>query len=123
MRHYSGKALLALTLLFSFHPFAVAQTGATSAAKAGITGSDKGDGGSKEKNRLAKQIDAIRAHPPLDRAHWGIDVVDRASGKTIFSLNPEQLFLPASNTKLFTTVAALDRKSTRLNSSHIPLSR
>ena len=107
MRHYSGKALLALTLLFSFHPFAVAQTGATSAAKAGITGSDKGDGGSKEKNRLAKEIDAILAQPPLDRAHWGIDVVDRASGKTIFSLNPEQLFLPASNTKLFTTVAAL----------------
>src|SRR5262249_17863295 len=57
----------------------------------------------KDQNRLAKELNAILAQPPLDRAHWGVDVVELASGKKIFSLNPEQLFLPASNTKLFTT--------------------
>src|SRR5438270_89154 len=62
---------------------------------------------SKDKNHLAKEIDTILAQPPLDCAHWGIDVVDLTLGKTLFAQNPEQLFLPASNTKLFTTAAAL----------------
>src|SRR5438270_5161322 len=62
---------------------------------------------SKDKNHLAKEIDTILAQPPLDRAHWGIDVVDLETGKTLFLQNAEQLFLPASNTKLFTTAAAL----------------
>jgi D-alanyl-D-alanine carboxypeptidase/D-alanyl-D-alanine-endopeptidase (penicillin-binding protein 4) len=135
MRNRLAKALPALILLSSLHVSTILGWGqATSAAKAeisggnqrrakallhpaGASGDDKNDkgkavlhadsGDSKEKNRLAKEIDAILAQPPLDRAHWGIDVVDRASGKAIFSLNPEQLFLPASNTKLFTTAAAL----------------
>jgi len=61
----------------------------------------------KDKNRLAKQIEGILTQPPLDRAHWGIDVVDLDTGKTLYAQNAEQLFLPASNTKLFTTAAAL----------------
>ena len=40
-------------------------------------------------------------------ALWGIDVVDLATGRTIYSLNPDHLFLPASNVKLLTTAAAL----------------
>jgi D-alanyl-D-alanine carboxypeptidase/D-alanyl-D-alanine-endopeptidase (penicillin-binding protein 4) len=59
------------------------------------------------KKDLAKEITAVLSQPPLDRAHWGIDVVDLATGKVVFSQNPEQLFLPASNAKLFTTAAAL----------------
>jgi D-alanyl-D-alanine carboxypeptidase/D-alanyl-D-alanine-endopeptidase (penicillin-binding protein 4) len=59
------------------------------------------------KKDLAKEITAVISQPPLDRAHWGIDVVDLATGKVVFSQNPEQLFLPASNAKLFTTAAAL----------------
>jgi D-alanyl-D-alanine carboxypeptidase/D-alanyl-D-alanine-endopeptidase (penicillin-binding protein 4) len=59
------------------------------------------------KKDLAKEITAVISQPPLDRAHWGIDVVDLQTGKTLFSQNAEQLFLPASNTKLFTTAAAL----------------
>ena len=56
---------------------------------------------------LAEQINGILAQPELARAHWGIDVVELESGKTIYSLNAGQLFLPASNAKLFTTAAAL----------------
>lgn len=59
------------------------------------------------KKDLAREITAIITQPPLDRAHWGIDVVDLETGKTLFSQNAEQLFLPASNAKLFTTAAAL----------------
>src|SRR5215469_8421376 len=59
------------------------------------------------KRSLADQIKTILNQPPLERAHWGIDVVDLESGKTLYALNEDQLFLPASNVKLFTTAAAL----------------
>jgi serine-type D-Ala-D-Ala carboxypeptidase/endopeptidase (penicillin-binding protein 4) len=59
------------------------------------------------KKDLTKKIAAILAQPPLNRAHWGIDVVDLDTGKALYSENSDQLFLPASNAKLFTTAAAL----------------
>lgn len=59
------------------------------------------------KKDLSKEISAALSGPPLNRAHWGIDVVDRETGKALYSQNSDQLFLPASNTKLFTTAAAL----------------
>ena len=39
--------------------------------------------------------------------HWGILVVDRKTGQTIYERDADQLFAPASVTKLFTTAAAL----------------
>jgi len=59
------------------------------------------------KKELATQIEAILGQPQLARAHWGIAVAEVGSGKIIYSLNQDQLFLPASNAKLFTTAAAL----------------
>jgi D-alanyl-D-alanine carboxypeptidase/D-alanyl-D-alanine-endopeptidase (penicillin-binding protein 4) len=59
------------------------------------------------KKDLAKEIAAVITQLPLDRAHWGIDVADLEKGKTLYAQNAEQLFLPASNAKLFTTAAAL----------------
>jgi serine-type D-Ala-D-Ala carboxypeptidase/endopeptidase (penicillin-binding protein 4) len=59
------------------------------------------------KKNLGEQIKAILNRPELTRAHWGLDVADLDSGKTVYSLNADQLFIPASNTKLFTTAAAL----------------
>jgi D-alanyl-D-alanine carboxypeptidase/D-alanyl-D-alanine-endopeptidase (penicillin-binding protein 4) len=59
------------------------------------------------KRDLGKEIAAVISQPPLNRAHWGIDVVDLETGKALYSQNSDQLFLPASNAKLFTTAAAL----------------
>ncbi|HMF89245.1 MAG TPA: D-alanyl-D-alanine carboxypeptidase/D-alanyl-D-alanine-endopeptidase [Candidatus Angelobacter sp.] len=59
------------------------------------------------KKNLGEQIKAILNRPELARAHWGIQVVDLDTGKSVYSLNPDQLFVPASNTKLFTTAAVL----------------
>src|SRR5215831_12857167 len=110
------KALPALILLSSLHVSAILSWGqATSAVKAETPGQDNRRAkallhpaaDSEEKKRLAKDIAAILEQPPLDRAHWGIDVVDLETGKTLYAQNAEQLFLPASNTKLFTTAAAL----------------
>jgi D-alanyl-D-alanine carboxypeptidase/D-alanyl-D-alanine-endopeptidase (penicillin-binding protein 4) len=59
------------------------------------------------KKDLGKEIADVLSQPPLNRAHWGVDVVDLGTGKALYSQNPDELFLPASNTKLFTTAAAL----------------
>ena len=56
---------------------------------------------------LEKKIDAILADPELSRAFWGVSVISLRDGKTVYALNPDKLFAPASNTKLFTTAAAL----------------
>jgi serine-type D-Ala-D-Ala carboxypeptidase/endopeptidase (penicillin-binding protein 4) len=42
-------------------------------------------------------------------AFWGIQVVDLASGKITYEWNADRLFIPASNTKLFSSALALDR--------------
>lgn len=61
----------------------------------------------RSESSIAAQIKAIINQPQMASALWGIDVLDLTTGKTIYSLNPEHLFLPASNVKLLTTAAAL----------------
>jgi len=58
----------------------------------------------------ARRLDGILASTPASRrAHWGILVVDAATGKTVYSHNASHYFVPASNTKLLTTALALER--------------
>jgi serine-type D-Ala-D-Ala carboxypeptidase/endopeptidase (penicillin-binding protein 4) len=47
----------------------------------------------------------INSDPRASRAFWGIEVEDAVSGKVLYNQNPDKLFTPASNTKLFTTAA------------------
>ncbi len=56
---------------------------------------------------LAEVVDYVASSPPLDRTHWGIDVYDPASGRTLLALNPERHFIPASNMKLVVTAVGL----------------
>lgn len=58
-------------------------------------------------NPVAKRIDAILSAPDLARGFWGIEVVSLDNGKLLYAQNEDKLFTPASNTKLFTTAAAL----------------
>jgi D-alanyl-D-alanine carboxypeptidase/D-alanyl-D-alanine-endopeptidase (penicillin-binding protein 4) len=59
------------------------------------------------RNSVAKRIDTILSTPDLARGFWGIEVVSLDTGKIIYAQNADKLFTPASNTKLFTTAAAL----------------
>jgi D-alanyl-D-alanine carboxypeptidase/D-alanyl-D-alanine-endopeptidase (penicillin-binding protein 4) len=56
---------------------------------------------------LAERIAAILADPELARGFWGIEIDSLSTGKTLYLQNADKLFTPASNTKLFTTSAAL----------------
>jgi D-alanyl-D-alanine carboxypeptidase/D-alanyl-D-alanine-endopeptidase (penicillin-binding protein 4) len=56
---------------------------------------------------LATRVDAVLSEPDLARGFWGIEVVSLSSGKVLYEHNADKLFTPASNTKLFTTAAAL----------------
>src|SRR5205085_12009739 len=54
---------------------------------------------------MAEQV----AQPRFAAAMWGVKVVALESGKVIFEHNPQKLFSPASNSKLYTVALALDR--------------
>ncbi|MBV9481799.1 MAG: D-alanyl-D-alanine carboxypeptidase/D-alanyl-D-alanine-endopeptidase [Acidobacteria bacterium] len=56
---------------------------------------------------LAAKINAILADPEIARGFWGIEIISLTSGQVLYSHNADKLFIPASNTKLFTTAAAL----------------
>src|SRR5260370_1322473 len=56
---------------------------------------------------LAAKIDALITAPEYKHSRWGILVVDGDTGKPVYAHNADQLFAPASVTKLFSTAAAL----------------
>ena len=56
---------------------------------------------------LPARIADVLAEPDLARGYWGIEIVSLSTGKVLYVQNGDKLFTPASNTKLFTTAAAL----------------
>src|SRR3954471_7803482 len=56
---------------------------------------------------LAGRIDSLLAAPELQRNLWGVQAVSLPDGKILYQHNADRLLQPASNTKLFTTAAAL----------------
>src|SRR5215813_10099263 len=61
----------------------------------------------KPRVSLKKQVETILSQPDLSRGFWGIEISSVSTGKVLYSLNADKMFTPASNTKLFTTAAAL----------------
>jgi len=58
---------------------------------------------------LARKIDALLDSRRYRRASWGVDVRYVDGGGVLYSRNPLKYFIPASNVKVFTTAAVLDR--------------
>ncbi len=55
---------------------------------------------------------ALNSSPLARSAFWGIEVADMSSGRVLFQMNSDHFFVPASNTKLFTTALGLTRLGT-----------
>jgi serine-type D-Ala-D-Ala carboxypeptidase/endopeptidase (penicillin-binding protein 4) len=58
---------------------------------------------------LPSEIEKITTRPLLAKARWGIAIEPLAGGKSLYSQESSQFFIPASNTKLLTSAAALTR--------------
>ncbi len=57
---------------------------------------------------LRRAIAPIVSRPELASAFWGVEVRSLKTGRTLYALNAERAFRPASTLKLVTTAAALD---------------
>lgn len=57
----------------------------------------------------ARRIGTLLATPVAKNARWGIHVMDLKTGRTVYELHSGEQFMPASNTKLFSTALALER--------------
>jgi D-alanyl-D-alanine carboxypeptidase/D-alanyl-D-alanine-endopeptidase (penicillin-binding protein 4) len=84
--------------LMAAAPLAVA-AGASGQAPAGVAAGPA----------LQQVVDSVMSTPPLDRVHWGIAVVDARTGEPLLRRNANRLFIPASNMKLVTAAAAMER--------------
>lgn len=58
---------------------------------------------------LGPHIQYILRQSAAQRGFWGIEVVRLRDNRVLFKLNQDHLFMPASNMKLFTTAAALEK--------------
>lgn len=70
----------------------------------------RGQAGSASKQgteAIERKVKQVLESPGFANAHWGLLVVDRGTGETVYERNSRQLFAPASVTKLFSTAAAL----------------
>ena len=61
----------------------------------------------KDVARFASRVETALNESHAQKAFWGILVVDRDSGETLYELNADRFFTPASNAKIFTTSLAL----------------
>lgn len=57
---------------------------------------------------LGRQLDLIFEDPAFHRAFWGVKVVSIDTGETLYQKNPYKYFMPASNMKLVTALAAVE---------------
>ncbi len=58
---------------------------------------------------LAAAVDSALAAPAFARASWGVVIQSLDDGRELYRRNAQRLFLPASNLKLVTAAAALER--------------
>lgn len=57
---------------------------------------------------LDQRVHAIMSRPEFTHSHFGIEFFSVESGKPVYALNEQQLFVPASTTKLVTEGTALE---------------
>jgi D-alanyl-D-alanine carboxypeptidase/D-alanyl-D-alanine-endopeptidase (penicillin-binding protein 4) len=60
-------------------------------------------------NRFSARVDVALSNPAATKGEWGLLIADAATGETLYALNEDKYFVPASNMKLFSTALALSK--------------
>ena len=99
--------------MFIFGAVAVAIAGAQAQSGAPAATAKKGSGGGRgakpraDVARFRARVDAALSEAHAQKALWGILVTDRDTGETLYELNADRFFTPASNAKIVTTSLAM----------------
>jgi D-alanyl-D-alanine carboxypeptidase/D-alanyl-D-alanine-endopeptidase (penicillin-binding protein 4) len=68
---------------------------------------DKGPRDSAATRKFGERADTLLTLAPASKGEWGLLIIDAATSETLYELNADKYFVPASNMKLFTTALAL----------------
>ncbi|MFT5144963.1 MAG: D-alanyl-D-alanine carboxypeptidase/D-alanyl-D-alanine-endopeptidase (penicillin-binding protein 4), partial [Thalassolituus oleivorans] len=63
----------------------------------------------RNERQLRRALDKLTSDEDLSNAFIGVSVINVRTGKELFGKNADKTMMPASNTKLYTTAAALDQ--------------
>jgi serine-type D-Ala-D-Ala carboxypeptidase/endopeptidase (penicillin-binding protein 4) len=94
-------------LLGAFASVAAAQSPVVNAHSNSATSKTGQAANRKDVIRFAARVQSALAETHAAKASWGILVLDRDTGETLYELNADRFFTPASNAKVFTTSLAL----------------
>ncbi|HEY2822749.1 MAG TPA: D-alanyl-D-alanine carboxypeptidase, partial [Candidatus Acidoferrum sp.] len=114
-RERAQKVLLAMVaMLFSFAVRgADAQSSSTPSASSATTlrssKTPQQRRNSAATNRFSARVDVTLANPAASKGEWGLLIADATTGETLYALNDDKYFVPASNMKLFSTALALSK--------------
>src|SRR5277367_769108 len=105
-RSHRCSVVLALLIAFSvFGPLAEAQN--LNAVPRAASAKKKPAAKRPDVTRFRARVDAALAEAHAQKAFWGVLVADRDSGETLYEMNADRFFTPASNAKIFTSTLAL----------------
>jgi serine-type D-Ala-D-Ala carboxypeptidase/endopeptidase (penicillin-binding protein 4) len=103
-RNFSFVAAILITLLVC-GPLARAQNAMVGSKR--VSANKKPGASRPDVQRFRARVDAALADSRASKAFWGILIADRDTGETLYELNADKFFTPASNAKIFTSALVL----------------